>query len=154
MDVRLLKHKKDSGILYSQVNRFKSFLSKNKKTTSISSPAGLTFAGLAIAAQAEPRAAAAGPCLVTVSEQADIRAATGLSKLVQLAGVATHWRPQQQHKQQREGKYLHSVCMCVCERGHFVRVLCVAYLEAAVAGGRRAALRPCPHGSPPGSRCC
>lgn len=47
-----------------------------------------------------------------------------------------------------------TVCVRVCECARFVRVPCLVYLEAVVAGGRRAVLRPCPHGSPPGSRCC
>lgn len=49
---------------------------------------GLTFAGFPIAAQAEPRAAAAGPALVAVPEQANVRAASWLPKLIWLAGVA------------------------------------------------------------------
>lgn len=48
----------------------------------------LTFAGLPVAAQAEPGAAAAGPALVAVPEQADVRAASRLPKLIRLAGVA------------------------------------------------------------------
>lgn len=43
----------------------------------------LTLAGLAIAAQAEPGAAAAGSSLVAVAQQADIRATSRLPKLIQ-----------------------------------------------------------------------
>lgn len=50
----------------------------------------LTLAGLPIAAQAEPGAAAAGSGLVAVAEQADVRAAARLPKLVQGTGVAAH----------------------------------------------------------------
>ena len=50
----------------------------------------LTFAGLAIAAQAEPGATAAGSGLVAVPQQADIRAASSLPILVHLTGMATH----------------------------------------------------------------
>lgn len=53
----------------------------------------LTFAGFAIAAQAESGATAAGSRLVTVSEQTDIRAASSLPKLVHLTCMASYWRP-------------------------------------------------------------
>lgn len=50
----------------------------------------LTFARLAIAAKAEPRAAAARSRLVAVSQQTDVRAAPSLPKLVHLTRMATH----------------------------------------------------------------
>lgn len=53
----------------------------------------LTFAGLAIAAQAESGAAAAGSRLVAVPQQTDVRAASSLPKLVHLTRMATHWGP-------------------------------------------------------------
>lgn len=51
----------------------------------------LTFAGFPVTSQAEARPAPAGPRLVTVGQQADIRAATGLPVLVILTGVTPHW---------------------------------------------------------------
>lgn len=51
----------------------------------------LTFAGLPITAQAKAGAAAAGPGLVAVGQQADVRAAAWLPILVVLTGVAPHW---------------------------------------------------------------
>lgn len=50
----------------------------------------LTFAGFPIAAQAEPGAAPAGPALVAVPQQANVRAASRLPKLIGLAGVAPY----------------------------------------------------------------
>lgn len=50
----------------------------------------LTFAGFPVAAQAEPGAAPAGPALVAVPQQANVRAASRLPKLIGLAGVAPH----------------------------------------------------------------
>lgn len=52
--------------------------------------AHLTFAGLSIAAQTEAGAAAAGPRLVSVPQETDVRAAASFSKLIQLTSVATH----------------------------------------------------------------
>lgn len=57
-------------------------------SVTVNSP--LTFAGFAIAAQAEPGAAAASPRLVAVPQQTDVGAASGLPKLVLLACVAAH----------------------------------------------------------------
>lgn len=54
------------------------------------SPA-LTLAGLPVTAQAEARATAAGPRLVAVGQQADVRASAWLPVLVVLAGMAPHW---------------------------------------------------------------
>lgn len=57
-----------------------------------SSPSlSLTLARLPITAQAEAGAATAGPSLVAVGQQADVRAAAGLPILVILAGMAPHW---------------------------------------------------------------
>lgn len=51
----------------------------------------LTLAGFPITSQAEARPAPAGPCLVAVGQQADVRAAPWLSILVVLTGVTPHW---------------------------------------------------------------
>lgn len=50
----------------------------------------LTLAGLAVAAEAEPGAAAAGPGLVAVAQETDVGAAAGLPELIQGARVAAH----------------------------------------------------------------
>ena len=58
--------------------------------------AALTFAGLPIAAQTEPGAAAARAALMAVPQQADIRAAPRFAKLVRFTGMAPHCRDRQQ----------------------------------------------------------
>lgn len=50
----------------------------------------LTLAGLAVAAEAEPGTAAAGSGFVAVAQQTDIRATSGLPKLIQGARMAAH----------------------------------------------------------------
>ena len=57
--------------------------------------AALTFAGLPIAAQTEPGAAAARAALMAVPQQADIRAAPRFAKLVRFTGMAPHCRDRQ-----------------------------------------------------------
>jgi hypothetical protein len=51
----------------------------------------LTLTRLPITSQAEARPAPAGPCLVTVGQEADVGAATWLPVLVILTGVTPHW---------------------------------------------------------------
>lgn len=51
----------------------------------------LTLTGLPVTSQAEARPAPAGPCLVAVGQQADVRAATWLPVLVILTGMTAHW---------------------------------------------------------------
>lgn len=51
---------------------------------------GLTLAGFAVAAQAETGATAAGPGLVAVAQQAQVRAASGLPVLIRGACVTPH----------------------------------------------------------------
>lgn len=110
-------------------------------------PVLLTFAGLAIAAQAESRATAAGSGLVAVPQQTDVRTASSLPKLVHLTCMAAHWTPRRWKIKSQTQKH-HTVfgCAWVC--------VCAVYLGAGVSGGRRAALLPCPPWSLLGSLCC
>lgn len=50
----------------------------------------LTLARLPVTSQAKARPAPAGPCLVTVGQEADVRAATWLPILVILTGMTPH----------------------------------------------------------------
>lgn len=50
----------------------------------------LTLAGLAITAEAESRAAAAGARLVAVAQQTNVGAASRFSKLIQGTSMAAH----------------------------------------------------------------
>ena len=52
--------------------------------------ATLTLAGLAVAAEAEPGAAAAGSGLVAVAQQADVGATSSLPELIHGTSVAAH----------------------------------------------------------------
>lgn len=108
----------------------------------------LTFAGLAIAAQAEPRATAAGSGLVAVSQQTDVRAASSLPKLVHFTCMATYWTTRWKIKSQSH-KYQYSIKLYII---HYCQ--CTAYLEADVSGDRHAALLLYPPSSLPGSLCC
>lgn len=51
----------------------------------------LTLAGFPVTSQTEARPAPAGPCLVAVGQQADVRAASWLPILVILTGMTPHW---------------------------------------------------------------
>lgn len=58
----------------------------------------LTLAGLAVTSEAESRATAAGPGLVAVAQQTDIRATSGLPKLIQGTSMAAYYGRREGHK--------------------------------------------------------